>query len=104
MRKDREGPVERRALPGVLLLPSSLIRGSGELLMDGPSVPPTAPHWREEKRFQAPLIRRALARRRRIFPLLAASLVVIAALVALLYWARPIPHPYFVPLWITQYQ
>lgn len=69
-----------------------------------PPRPAASPRWRgdegsagEQKRARAP-------RRQRLYILLAVMLALLGVLLGLLYWIRAAPSPYFVALWITEYQ
>ena len=58
--------------------------------------------WREPE--AAPARPTPAGRRRKLFLAAGAFLAVLGAIVGLFFWLRPAPDPYFVPLWITEYE
>jgi hypothetical protein len=66
------------------------------------SISPVARRWCEEPPAPAQVVR--LSRRQAVFPVLTVMLAFCGVIVGLLSWLRPLPRPYFVPLWITEYE
>src|ERR1019366_6414208 len=60
--------------------------------------------WRKNEPASLPNQPPAATPRRRVFLWLLAFLALGAALISVLAWMRPIPRPYFAPLWISDYQ
>ncbi len=60
--------------------------------------------WREEPPDQSPEMRRSLRTRRFVLILLGCVLLLAAVVSAMMFGVRPVPHPRFVPLWVTDYQ
>src|SRR5437764_1018901 len=76
--------------------------------MDDPALPAVPRRWREEEPFQRPRGADSPGTQagpaRWVFRLLAGGLVLVVLLVGLLYWLRPQPPTYLVPLWVTAYR
>src|ERR1700742_2919483 len=71
------------------------------------SAPLVPPRWHDEAlaRGTDGRIDDSTGRRQgRIFALLTAMLALAGATVGLLSWLHPLPQPYFIPLWITEYE
>jgi hypothetical protein len=66
---------------------------------------PAVPNlWRDTVSFREQVLRASQAKRRKIFKVLLAMLVLVGGIMAMLLWLVPIPQPYFAGAWITDYQ
>lgn len=76
--------------------------------MDSPSSTGVPQHWREERSLPATGVPSASsgssARGMKIFILLALMLALVGFIGGFLSWLGPPPSPYFLPLWVTEYQ
>src|SRR3954469_4165789 len=66
--------------------------------------PRATPLWRQGTTAPGSSGRQADRRRWWIFFLLSSILALAGALLGLLGWIRPLPHPYLFPLWVSNYQ
>src|SRR5439155_435072 len=71
--------------------------------MADPAPPSNLRRWHDESPVPAGPPRPP-SRRRQLFVVLAAMLALGAVFVGLLFWLRPRPSPYLVPLWVAEYQ
>ena len=60
--------------------------------------------WRDDPPAQSPEMRRSLRTRRFVLILLTCALLLAGVVSAMMFGVRPVPHPRFVPLWVTEYQ
>src|SRR5262245_37570594 len=70
-----------------------------------PAAPPPVPSlWRDTVSLREQMLRASQAKRRKILKVLLFMVAVVTAVMVMLLWLVPIPHPYFAGAWITDYQ